>query len=90
MIMRRLTIDYEGEVAAGVPLRLGVRARARSRRTLTLDEAVWQQDPPRTIALGTSVHVAVRFDTPGALPLPDDVVARFEAFEGGTLPAPAA
>jgi acyl-CoA thioesterase FadM len=90
MIMRRLTIDYEREVARGVPLRLGVRAIARSRRTLTLEEAVWRVEPAQPIAVARSVHLVVRFDTPGSIELPDDVVGQFEAYEGGKLPSAAA
>lgn len=90
MILRRLTIDYEREVAAGVPLKVGVRAAARSRRSMTLDEVVWQVEPAAPVAIARSVHVVVRFDTPGAIALPDDVVTLFEAYEGHPLPAPVA
>jgi acyl-CoA thioesterase FadM len=89
MIMRRLEIDYERETSGTVPLKVGMRAATRSRRTLTFEEAVWQVDPPLTIALARSVHLVVRFETPGAIELPDDVVNRFEAYEGRTLELPA-
>jgi acyl-CoA thioesterase FadM len=90
MIMRRLEIDYEREAPATVPLKVGVRAGTRSRRTLTFDEAVWQVDPASTIAVARSVHVVVRFDAPGAIELPDDVLGRFEAYEERPLQLPAA
>jgi acyl-CoA thioesterase FadM len=90
MIMRRLEIDYEREASATVPLKVGIRAAKRSRRTLTFEEGVWQVDPASTIALARSVHVVVRFDAPGAIELPDDVVGRYEAYEGRPLQLPAA
>ena len=37
------------------------------------------------IAIAGSVHVVVRFDTPGAIELPDDVVNKFESYEGHPL-----
>jgi acyl-CoA thioesterase FadM len=89
MIMRRLEIDYEREAPPGVPLRVGIRAATRSRRTLTFDEAVWQVEPALTIAAARSVHLVVRFDTPGSIELPDDVLRRYEAYEGRVLQPPA-
>ncbi len=90
MIMRRLEIDYEREASATASLKVGIRAATRSRRTLTFEEAVWQVDPPLTIALARSVHVVVRFDAPGAIELPDDVVRRYEAYEQRPLQLPPA
>lgn len=85
LVMRRLEIDYESEVDAGVPLRVGIRAIARSRRTVSLQEAVWRADPPMPVAVGRSVHLVVRFDAPGAIELPEDVLERFETYEGRRL-----
>jgi acyl-CoA thioesterase FadM len=90
MIMRRLEIDYEREAAATASLKVGIRAAKRSRRTLTFEEIVCQVDPPSTIAVGRSVHVVVRFDAPGAIELPEDVVRRYEAYEQRPLQVPAA
>jgi acyl-CoA thioesterase FadM len=90
MIMRRLEIDYEREAPATVPLKVGVRAATRSRRTLTFDEVLWQVDPAVTIASARSVHLVVRFDTPGSIELPDDVLQRYETYEGRPLQLPAA
>lgn len=90
MIMRRLEIDYEREAPAGVPIKVGVRAARRSRRTMTFEEAVWLVEPAVPIAVARSVHLVVRFDTPGSIELPDDVVGLFEAYEGHPLPSPAA
>jgi len=85
LIMCRLEIDFEREVVAGVPLKAGVRAIKRSRRTVTFAEVVWTVDPALPIAVATSVHVVVRVDTPGAIELPDDVVEKFESYEGQPL-----
>lgn len=85
LVMRRLEIDYESEVDAGVRLKVGIRAIARSRRTVSLHEAVWCADPPMSVAVGRSVHLVVRFDAPGAIELPEDVVQRFETYEGRRL-----
>jgi len=85
LVMRRLEIDFEHEVREGIPLKVGVRAATRTRRTITFEEAVWRVDPPVLIAAARSVHLLVLVDTPGAIDLPDDVVARFEAFEGQPL-----
>lgn len=85
LIIRRLEIDYEREVLAGIPLKVGVRAITRSRRSVTFDEVVWRVDLALPIAVAGSVHVVVRFDTPGAIELPDDVVNKFESYEGHPL-----
>ena len=85
LVIRRLEIDFEHEVRGGIPLKVGVRAATRTRRTITFEEAVWRVDPPVLIVAARSVHLLVLVDTPGAIDLPDDVVARFEAFEGQPL-----
>ena len=85
LVIRRLEIDFEHEVRGGIPLKVGVRAATRTRRTITFEETVWRVDPPAVIAAARSVHLLVLVDTPGAIDLPDDVVARFEAFEDRPL-----
>ena len=85
LVIRRLEIDFEREVRGGIPLKVGVRAVTRTRRTITFEEAVWRVDPPVAIATARSVHLLVLVDAPGAIDLPDDVVARFEAFEDQPL-----
>jgi hypothetical protein len=42
-------------------------------------------DPPVVIAAARSVHLMVLVDTPGAIDLADEIVARFEAFEDQPL-----
>lgn len=88
LILRRLEVDFEQEVAAGVALKVGVRAAARSRRTLTFHESVWRVDPPATIAVARSLHLVVNTDAHGAIELPRDILARFEAYEGRPLTGP--
>ncbi len=88
MVMRRLEVDFDNEVADGVALKIGVRAGSRSRRTVTLDEAVWRVAPPATIARARSVLLVVRRQTPGAIDLPDDVLQKFEAYEGRAMKWP--
>lgn len=90
MVMRWLEIDFRLEVPAGVALKVGVRAAARSRRTMTFQEAVWRVDPPGTVAVARSVHLIVIGDAPEAIELPDEVVGRFEAYEGHRLTGPTA
>lgn len=85
LVIRRLEVDFNQEVPAGVALKIGVRAVARSRRTVTFDEAVWRVEPPAVVAAAKSVHLVVRLDEPGAIGLPDDVVRRFESYEGRRL-----
>lgn len=90
LVMRRIEIDFEHEVAAGAVLKVGVRAAARSRRTMTFQEAVWQVHPPVAVAVARSVHLVVGADAPGAIDLPEDVMERFEAYEGRRLTGPSA
>lgn len=85
MVMRRLEIDFESESPAGIPLMVGVRATTRSRRTLTFEETLWRVEPPYAIARARSVHVVVRMSAPGAIALPDDLVEKFETYEGSPL-----
>jgi hypothetical protein len=42
-------------------------------------------DPPLAVAIARSVHLLVLVDTPGAIDLPVEIVARFEAFEDQPL-----
>lgn len=86
IVMRRLEIDFDQEVPAGIALKVGVRASSRSRRAVIYDEAVWRVDPPVTVARARSVHVVVRTDTPGAIEIPDELIGPFEAYEGRRLP----
>ena len=81
LVMRRLVIDYEREAHDGVPVKVGVRAAGRSRRTLTLDEVVWGAESGLPIIVAQSVQLVVRLDAQGAIDLPDDVVQQFEAYE---------
>jgi len=87
LVMRRLVIDYEREIHDGVPVKVGVQAAGRSRRTLTLDEVVWDAESGLPVVLAQSVHLVVRLDAPGAIELPEDVVRKFEAYEGRPLAA---
>lgn len=89
LILRRLEVDFEREVPAGVALKVGVRAATRSRRTMTFHESVWRVDPPATIAVARSLHLVVNTDAYGAVELPRDIVERFEAYEGRPLTGPA-
>lgn len=88
LVIRRLEVDFEQEVPAGVALKIGVRAVARSRRTVSLDEAVWRVNPPTAVAVARSVHLVVRLGAPGAIELPEDLVRRFESYEGRRLDPP--
>lgn len=88
MVMRRLEIDFESESPAGIPLKVGVRATTRSRRTLIFEEALWRIEPPHAIAVARSVHVVIRLSAPGAISLPDDLVEKFENYEGRPLCGP--
>ena len=85
LILRRLEVDFEQQVPVGVALKVGVRATTRSRRTVTFHEEMWRVDPPVTIAVARSVHVVVNTDAPGAVELPEEIVERFEAYEGRAL-----
>lgn len=82
----RLEIDCERQVAAGLALKVGVRAVWRSRRTLTFEEVAWDAESAVRFAIARSVHLVVRTDTGDALELPDDILGRFEAFEDRRIP----
>lgn len=83
--LRRLEIDYERQVSAGCALKVGVRAVLRSRRTLTLEEMAWEAESALRFAVARSVHLVVRTGDGVAVELPDDVLSRFEAYEGRRL-----
>jgi acyl-CoA thioesterase FadM len=83
LVIRQVTIDFEGEVGEGVPLRSGVRAANRSNRTLTLEEVLWAPGTGLVVARARSLHVSVRLEPPAAVELPADLWARIEQFEAG-------
>ena len=84
LIMRRLAVDFEREASRSDQLVCGVRARWRSRRTLTFEEVLWTSHGD-AIARAESVHLAIRTDAPGALELPADIVELFERYEGAPI-----
>jgi acyl-CoA thioesterase FadM len=89
LVIRQVVIDFLGEVREPTILVIGVRARSRRRRSITLDEAVWIAGTGEIVARGRSIHIAVSVDPPAAIELPAELVARAEEVEGEPVPVEA-
>lgn len=73
--VRHVAIDYESEAFAGERLRCGVRARGRTRRTIAVEQTMWEAHHRRVVLRCTAVVVV--FDTVAqrSIPVPDELWA---------------
>jgi acyl-CoA thioesterase FadM len=83
--MRRASYSLDGEAFAGQSLQRGIRAVARSRRSVTFDGAVWHADDGRFVHRAEIVTVFIEPGT-GSVAVPEDFWAAVEALEGRTIP----
>lgn len=85
LVYRNLTIDYLSEAFLGEQLRCGVMAVSRSRRTIVLNQLIWEASSERPIAAGRVADVAFDVQSRQAVDLPEDLWDAVQRFEQGPL-----
>jgi acyl-CoA thioesterase FadM len=83
-VVRHLEISYLGEAFPDAVMRVGVRAIARGRTSLTLEQTLCADD--LVAATATAVHVAFAREEHHAVELWPDVLASIEARQGELPP----
>ncbi len=86
VVVRHLSISYEGEARRGAQLRCGVRALSRSRRTLLMDQSLFESSSGRTVARAQAVHVCFELDSRSAVPVWPSMIEGIERRQGQPLP----
>lgn len=81
ILVRNLTIDYPGQAFAGETLQCGVRAIARTARSITLDLTVWERESRRVVNHCQCVHVAYDLERGVGIQLWPSMVSSIEAFQ---------
>jgi acyl-CoA thioesterase FadM len=85
-VLRRVSYSLEGEAFPGDALRCGLRAASRSRRSCTLEGAVWHAADERMVHVAQLVTVFVDPTRPGAVEVPEDFWREVERLEGRPIP----
>ena len=83
---RRITTVLESECFAGQQLQRGIKTVARTRRTYTLQAALWHADDGRMVVTSEIVTVAADRSTGSAVEIPVDFWANVERMEGREIP----
>jgi acyl-CoA thioesterase FadM len=86
VVVRHLSISYEGEARRGVRLQCAVRAVSRSRRSLLLDQALFETPSGKTVARARAVHVCFELDSRTAVPVWPSMIEGIERRQGEPLP----
>jgi acyl-CoA thioesterase FadM len=85
LIYRHIEVDYVAEAFVGEPVRTGVRAVGRSRRSVTMQQVLQAQaaaHPYRTIATARLIVVAFDVANRISVEVPDALWRAIEAFDG--------
>jgi len=83
---RRITTVLDNECFAGQALQRGIKAVARTRRTYTLQAALWHADDGRMVVTSEFVTVAADRSTGSAVEIPAELWANVERIEGHEIP----
>lgn len=86
MVLREVRITYEREVRGAAALTATVRAVKRSRRSFTLEEAIWLTDTGDLVASTNALLIIVSRTTGKGMDVPVDVWDAVEAYEGHAIP----
>lgn len=86
MVLREVRITYEREVRGQAPLTATVRTIKRSRRSFTLEEAIWLTDTGELVASTNALLIIVSRSTGKGMEVPADVWDAVEAYEGRAIP----
>jgi acyl-CoA thioesterase FadM len=83
---KRITTVLESECFAGQKLQRGIKAVARTRRTYTLQAALWHADDGRMVVTSEIVTVAADRSTGSAVEIPAGFWENVERIEGREIP----
>jgi len=83
--LKRVSYTLDNEAFAGSKLQRGMRAAARSRRTVTFQGGLWHADDGRMVHSAELVTVFVE-PGKGAVEVPEDFWAAVEKMEGRSIP----
>ena len=85
--VKQITTSFEGECHGGEYLEIGVRALHRTRRSYVLEEAIWNCATGQLVASSRVVMTGIDRGTGRAAPVPENLWAAVEAFEGRSIEA---
>lgn len=80
--LRNMMINYDSEAFPGESLQCGVRLIRRSRRTLTLRQAMWETTTHRVVVEAEMTRVFFLVASRQAVDVPEDMWAAIRAYEG--------
>jgi acyl-CoA thioesterase FadM len=86
---RKITITVERESFPGQRLKKGIRVASRTRRTFTLEAAVWDAEDEHLILTAEIVTVSADRSTASAVEPTERLWSGIERLEGRSIPAPA-
>lgn len=79
--VRHVAIDYESEAFAGERFFCGVRVRGRSRRTIALEQTMWEVRSGRVVLRCKAVLVVFDTATKRSIAVPDELWAAVQRAE---------
>lgn len=85
MILAEATCTYRSPATLNEQLDVWIKATALRRSSFIFAYRVNEQTTGRLVATGRTVQVLYDYSASQAIPLPPDLRARFEAFEGRSL-----
>jgi acyl-CoA thioesterase FadM len=85
-IVRSISVRYDAEVFPGLEAQIGVRVLGRREKGFTLEQTLSRADDGQVLAAGTVVLVTVNPQTLKPVPIPHELWAAIEVFEGRSIP----
>jgi hypothetical protein len=85
---RKITLLVERESFPGQRLKKGIRIKSRTRRTITVEAALWDADEEYTVLAAEIVTVFANRVTASAVEPDERFVSGLERLTGAPLPAP--
>ena len=84
-ILARVEVDFRSEALMHETLELCIRCSFIGGKSFGFDYVIREQKTQRLVVSASSVQVFYDYATKSSIPCPDDMRARFEAFEGRSL-----
>jgi hypothetical protein len=84
---RKITLLVERESFPGQKLKKGIRVKSRTRRTITVEAALWDAEEEYTVLAAEIVTVFADRVSASAIEPPERMVTGLERLTGGPLPA---
>ncbi len=84
-ILARVEVDFRSEALMHETLELCIRCSFIGGKSFGFDYEIREQESQRLVVAARSVQVFYDYATKTSIPCPDEMRARFEAFEGRAL-----